>query len=163
MTEYYAIVADNVPVAPIGLARRTEAGDEAYHRDHGWRPTKVITRYFEADADDALVPITEQEADELRTWFHHRQGDPPLIGGPLRVAWSATFTGTSAPGEALGIDHGVARHNDNSSRVALVLFHPRPDRWVVELQYLGQPPTDTAQVRAEVVSANLGLHLERER
>ncbi len=83
MTEvlHYAIVADNVSFAPIGLARRTEAGDEAYHRDHGWRPTKVITRSFETDADDDVVPITAAEADALRKWFHHRQGDPPLIGG----------------------------------------------------------------------------------
>lgn len=169
MTEvlHYAIVADNVSVAPIGLARRTEAGDEAYHRDHGWRPTKVITRFFETDADDAVVPITVAEADALRNWFHHRQGDPPLIGGPLRVAWSATFTGDRPPGAvraALGLDHhGLARRNDNSGRVALVLFHPRPDTWVVELQYQGQLPADVEQVRAEVLSADVGLRLVRER
>lgn len=89
------------------------------------------------------------------------------MGGPLRVAWSATFTGARPLDTvlaALGLDHhGLARRNDTSSRVALVLFHPWPDSWVVELQYLGRSPVDVEQVRAEVLTADHGLRLVRER
>jgi hypothetical protein len=65
--EYYVIVAHRGPAA--GLARRTpaESGpvDETLGRDLTWQPDSAIAEWEYGDLGTELVPISEQEAENL--------------------------------------------------------------------------------------------------
>lgn len=74
--EFYVIVAGRWGRAAVGLARRTptEAGprDETFRRDLTWQPDSAIVEWEYGDLGAELVPIDEQEAENLTQAFRAR-------------------------------------------------------------------------------------------
>lgn len=74
--QYYVIVADQRSRAAAGLARRSfaEAGplDETLRLDLGWQVDSAIVEWEYGDLAEELVPISEQEAENLTQAFRAR-------------------------------------------------------------------------------------------
>jgi hypothetical protein len=87
--EYYAITSFGKPAAAAdGLARRRsveEDGkvvgvhDEAIRRDLSWGADSVIVEWEHGESTEKLVPVSEEEAEEIVERFRVTWGPPPGV------------------------------------------------------------------------------------